>query len=352
MPYDSLLVVSFGGPEGPDDVIPFLENVLRGRNVPRERMLEVAEHYQHFGGVSPINAQNRALIAALRPELDAHGIDLPIYFGNRNWRPFLPDTLAEMKRDGRKHALAFVTSGQSSYSGCRQYRENIIAAQAAVGDAAPQIDKLRVFYNHPDYIAAQLERIHEQLSKFDPADRDKVHLLCTAHSIPMSMANSSDYVKQLTETTRLLTELLGFTADRVQLVYQSRSGRPEDPWLEPDVKDAMTALHQMGHNHLIIAPIGFISDHIEILFDLDEECVQLAHDLRMTLHRAGTVGTHPRFITMIRKLIQERLDPTAPREAIGHYGPNWDMCPINCCPAPQRPARPITASGERGASAP
>jgi len=343
MTYDSLLVVSFGGPEGPDDVIPFLENVLRGRNVPRERMLAVAEHYQHFGGVSPINAQNRALIAALRPELDAHGIDLPIYFGNRNWHPLLTDTLAEMARDGRKRTLAFVTSGQSSYSGCRQYRENIANSQQAVGDEAPRVDKLRVFYNHPDYIAAQFERIQEKLAKFDPADHGKVHLLCTAHSIPLSMANNCDYVKQLSETSRLLGERLGFPADRVRLVFQSRSGRPEDPWLEPDVKDAMTELHEAGHDHVIIAPIGFISDHIEILFDLDEECVQLAAELGMSMQRAGTVGTHPRFVTMIRKLIQERLDPAAPREAIGQFGPNWDVCPVNCCPAPQRPPRPASA---------
>ncbi len=340
MSYDSILVVSFGGPEGPADVIPFLENVLRGRNVPCERLLDVAEHYQHFGGVSPINAQNRALIDALRPELEARGIHLPIYFGNRNWRPLLTDTLAEMVRDGRKQTLAFVTSGQSSYSGCRQYRENILAAQQGVGDKAPTVDKIRVFYNHPDYIAAELDRIQAALGKFEPADRDKIHLLCTAHSIPNSMASRCNYVQQLAETTRLLAEGLGFTPDRVQLVYQSRSGRPEDPWLEPDVRDSLAALHEHGHNHVVIAPIGFISDHMEVLFDLDEECVQLAGELGMTMQRAGAVGTHPRFVTMIRKLIQERLDPAVPREAMGNYGPNWDVCPIDCCPAPQRPARP------------
>jgi protoporphyrin/coproporphyrin ferrochelatase len=344
MTYDSLLFVSFGGPEGPDDVIPFLENVLRGRNVPRDRMLEVAEHYMHFGGVSPINAQNRALIAALRTELDANGIDLPIYFGNRNWHPLLTDTMAQMTRDGRKHALAFVTSGQSSYSGCRQYRENIQSAQSSTGETAPTVDKIRVFYNHPDYIAAQLDRIHDAMEKLGPEDRGHVHLLCTAHSIPTSMASRCDYVKQLTETTRLLAAALNLPANRVQLVYQSRSGRPEDPWLEPDVKDAMQALHQQGVRNIVIAPIGFISDHMEVLFDLDEECVQLAAELGMNLQRAGTVGTHPRFVTMIRKLIQERLDPTAPREAIGKYGPNWDVCPVDCCPAPQRPGRPAAPS--------
>ena len=342
MSYDSLLVVSFGGPEGPDDVIPFLENVLRGRNVPRERMLEVAEHYQHFGGVSPINAQNRALIAALEPELKSNGIDLPIYFGNRNWHPLLTDTLAQMARDGRRRTLAFVTSGQSSYSGCRQYRENILAAQQAAGEAAPTVDKLRVFYNHPDYIAALVDRLRDATAKFAAADREKIHLLCTAHSIPMSMAGRCDYVKQLQETTRLLAEELNLPPGRAQLVYQSRSGRPEDPWLEPDVKDAMTALNERGVKQVIIAPIGFISDHIEVLFDLDEECVELAAKLGMTMQRAGTVGTHPRFVTMIRKLIQERLAPSTPREAIGQYGPNWDVCPVGCCPAPQRPGRPAS----------
>ncbi|HVJ85487.1 MAG TPA: ferrochelatase [Caulifigura sp.] len=342
MSYDSLIVVSFGGPEGADDVIPFLENVLRGRNVPRERMLEVAEHYQHFGGVSPINAQNRALIAAIEPELKANGIDLPIYFGNRNWHPLLRDTLAQMARDGRRKALAFVTSGQSSYSGCRQYRENIQTSQQAVGETAPAVDKLRVFYNHPDYIAALVDRVRDAAAKMTAADREQFHLLCTAHSIPMSMAGRCDYVKQLQETTRLLAEEFKLPPDRAELVYQSRSGRPEDPWLEPDVKDAMTALHERGVKQVIIAPIGFISDHIEVLFDLDEECVELAAKLGMTLQRAGTVGTHPRFVTMIRKLIQERLDPSTPREAIGQYGPNWDVCPVGCCPAPQRPGRPAS----------
>lgn len=336
--YDSILFVSFGGPEGPDEVVPFLENVLRGRNVPRARMLEVAEHYQHFGGVSPINQQCRDLIAAVRQELDAHGVDLPIYWGNRNWRPLLPDTLAEMTRDGRRRALAFVTSGQSSYSGCRQYRENIAAAQASAGETAPDVDKIRVFYNHPDYIAAQADRIRVALADLPGGDDHSVHLACTAHSIPVSMAGRCDYVKQLTETLRLLGEELQIPDERRSLVYQSRSGRPEDPWLEPDIGDFLRELAARGERQVVVAPIGFLSDHIEVLYDLDDEAAGIARELGIAMRRAGTVGTHPRFVTMVRKLIQERLDPIVPREAIGHFGPNWDACAVDCCPAPMRPA--------------
>jgi ferrochelatase len=336
-PYDSILFVSFGGPEGPEQVLPFLENVLRGRNVPRERMLEVAEHYQHFGGVSPINAQVRELIAAVRTELDEHGLSLPIYWGNRNWHPMLGDTLLEMVRDGRQRTLAFVTSGQSSYSGCRQYRENIEAARQAAGPGAPTVDKLRAFYNHPDYIAAQLSRIEEAIAGLDAAPREKLHLVCTAHSIPVSMASRSDYVKQLSETARLLGEAMKLPESQRHLVYQSRSGRPEDPWLEPDVGDFLRQLARDGVRDAVVAPIGFLSDHMEVMFDLDEEAAGIAREIGLNMYRAGTVGAHPRFVTMVRKLIQERLDPEIPREAIGQYGPNWDICPADCCPAPVRP---------------
>jgi ferrochelatase len=339
MPYDSILFVSFGGPEGPPDVMPFLENVLRGRNVPRERMLEVAEHYYHFGGVSPINAQVRDLIAALRVEFERVGIKLPIYWGNRNWHPLLPDTLAEMAHDGRKQALAFVTSAQSSYSGCRQYRENIEAARIAVGAGAPVVDKLRVFYNHPEYIAAQVDHIRISIEELSASERDTFHLICTAHSVPLSMSSTSDYVKQLNETRRLLGIELCIPEERLHLVYQSRSGRPEDPWLEPDVGDFLRDLKSRGSRAVVVAPIGFISDHMEVLYDLDEEAAGIAAQLGLAFQRAGTVGTHPRFVTMIRKLIQERIDPGVPRESMGQYGPNWDICSLDCCPAPARPAR-------------
>ncbi|MDZ4686338.1 MAG: ferrochelatase [Planctomycetaceae bacterium] len=325
--YDAILLVSFGGPERREDVIPFLENVLRGKPVPRERLLEVAAHYEHMGGVSPINAQCRELMAALRPELDRRGIALPIYWGNRNWTPLLPDTLRQMGRDGVKRALAFFTSAYSSYSGCRQYRENIAAAQAEAGPDAPAVDKLRVFYNHPEFIAANVDSLRNAVAKL-PAG--PATLLFTAHSIPMSMANHCDYVKQLEETARLIAEPLDWPADRRQLVYQSRSGRPQDPWLEPDILDALRQQAERGTKSVIVAPIGFLSDHMEVLYDLDYEAKALADQLGLTLVRAATVGCHPRFVAMIGELIAERLGDAEPR-AIGRFGPNHDLCPVDCC---------------------
>jgi protoporphyrin/coproporphyrin ferrochelatase len=337
--YDALLIVSFGGPEKPDDVLPFLENVTRGRNIPRERLLEVAEHYYHFGGKSPINDQNRALIAALRDEFDAAQMKLPIYWGNRNWHPFLADALRQMRADGVENALAFMTSAYSSYSGCRQYRENVAAAQAEVGEGAPKIDKLRVFYNHPGFIKASAARTREALSQFSKGESSKdVHLVASAHSIPCSMAETSDYEKQLRETARLVTQEVGIV--NWDLVYQSRSGPPTQPWLEPDILDHLRDLHKRGINDVIVAPLGFISDHMEVLYDLDTEAVDLAKELGMNLVRAATVGTHPAFIQTIRQLIQERLSPEAPRLAIGRFGPNHDVCPVNCCSPPQRAGRP------------
>jgi ferrochelatase len=342
-PYDSILFVSFGGPEGREDVIPFLENVLRGRNVPRERMLEVAEHYYHFDGVSPINEQTRDLIAAVREELDLHGSDLPVYWGNRNWRPLLPDTLRRMAADGRRRTLAFVVSAYSSYSGCRQYREDIARAREEVGAEAPEVDKLRAFYNHPDFIAANADHLEQAMQRVSPERRSAARIAFTAHSIPSSMAAGCDYEKQLLETCRLVMEAAGVQANEWNLVYQSRSGRPQDPWLEPDILDHLHSLHQEGVRDVIVLPVGFLSDHMEVLYDLDDEAQKLADELGMAMVRAATVGTHPRFVAMVRKLIEERICPEAPREAIGQYGPNWDVCPAGCCPAPKRPA----AAGRR-----
>jgi protoporphyrin/coproporphyrin ferrochelatase len=334
--YDALLVLSFGGPNGPEDVIPFLENVLRGRNVPRERMLEVAEHYQHFGGVSPINQQNRELIAALEVELREHGITLPIYFGNRNWHPLLPDTLRQMAADGVRRALAFFTSIFSSYSGCRQYRENIAAAQAIVGPAAPQVDKLRAFFNHPGFIAAMSDRVRDALAEFTADVRPSVPILFTAHSIPLAMAANCEYERQLLESCRLVAESRGQTTWR--LVYQSRSGPPQQPWLEPDISDALRELAAAGGKHVAVAPIGFISDHMEVLFDLDEEARQTADNVGLKMVRAGTVGVHPRFVQMIRELIQERLSGSSERLAIGTLPASHDVCPADCCQyEPRRP---------------
>jgi ferrochelatase len=340
--YDAILVVSFGGPEGPDEVLPFLENVLRGRNVPRERMLEVAEHYYHFGGVSPINAQNRALIAALGKELDAHGPKLPIYWGNRNWRPLLPDALRQMADDGVKRALAFFTSAYSSYSGCRQYRENIAAAQAEVGPAAPRVEKLRVFFNHPGFIEPMIENVRAALAQIPAPRRGRAELVFTAHSIPLAMAKNCRYEAQLREASRLVSE--GVDPNRWRLVYQSRSGPPGQPWLEPDICDALRALAEGGDVHdVVVAPIGFTSDHLEVLYDLDFEARQLAEELGLNMVRAATVGVHPRFVGMIRELIEERLSDNPKRLALGAMGPSHDVCPGDCCLAGsiaggQRPA--------------
>jgi protoporphyrin/coproporphyrin ferrochelatase len=341
MNYDAILVVSFGGPEGHDDVIPFLENVLRGRNVPRERMLAVAEHYYHFDGKSPINQQTRELIAAIREELTQHGPKLPVYWGNRNWHPMLADTLRQMKSDGVKRALAFVTSAYSSYSGCRQYRENITRAQTEVGEGAPQIDKLRVFFNHPGFLEATEDRLQEALAKIPADARRNVQIVYVAHSIPMSMANTSDYVKQLGEVRRLASQAIGISNNF--LVYQSRSGAPGQPWLEPDILDHLREVKPKNlATAVVVAPISFISDHMEVLYDLDIEARHLCDELALPMARAKTVGVHPKFIAMIRELILERTEGAEPR-ALGSLGPRQDVCAEDCCPAPQRPVRPQVA---------
>ena len=338
--YDAILIVGFGGPEGREDVLPFLENVLRGRNVPRARMLEVAAHYDRFGGVSPLNQQVRELIAALEPELRAAGINLPIYWGNRNWHPLLAKTLAEMAQAGVRRALAIVLSAYSSYSSCRQYLDDVARAQKTVGDSAPEVDKVRVFYNHPDFIAANANCVRTAIGRFPAADREGLHLAFTAHSIPQAMADHCDYVRQLSETSRLVAEAVDIGPDRWTLAYQSRSGRPEDAWLEPDICDHLRALADQGARGVVVHPVGFLSDHIEVLYDLDEEAARVAREVRLPMIRSATVGTHPRFVTTLRKLIGERMDESAEREAIGRYGPNHDVCPVDCCPAPLRTSPP------------
>jgi protoporphyrin/coproporphyrin ferrochelatase len=321
--FDAVLVLSFGGPEKPDDVIPFLENVLRGRNVPRERMLAVAEHYYHFGGKSPINDQNRALIAGLErelatAELEADAPRLPIYWGNRNWHPLLADTLRQMKADGVRRALAFVTSIFSSYSGCRQYLEDIERARAEV-DGAPEIQKLRSFYNHPLFIEAQADRVREALGGGEAS------IIFTAHSVPVAMAETSEYQRQLQESCRLVAERIGSSDWR--LVYQSRSGPPGQPWLEPDIADVLRGLDR--GSDVVVVPIGFISDHMEVIYDLDTEAQAIARERGVNMLRVATVGVHPKFLRMIRELIADPRSHAA--------------CPADCCPAPaRRPASLIT----------
>lgn len=327
--YDALLVLAFGGPEGPDDVRPFLDNVLRGRRVPPGRVDEVAQHYLHFGGMSPINAQNRALIAALESELREHGLALPIYFGNRNWHPFINDTVRRMRDDRVRHALVFVTSGFSSYSGCRQYREDVLRACEALGSTAPTFDKLRVFYNHPGYIAACAGRLTEALGQLSASARPSATVVFTAHSIPMAMAQHSAYATQLKDTAELVARAAG--ASQWRLAYQSRSGSPHVPWLEPDILEALETLKREGAPGVVVQPIGFLSDHMEVLHDLDIEAAARAEALGLPYVRAATVGTHPAFVRMIRQLIEERVMASPTRLALGVRGPAHDICPLNCC---------------------
>jgi protoporphyrin/coproporphyrin ferrochelatase len=344
-PYDAILFMSFGGPEGPEDVLPFMENVTRGRGIPRERLVEVSAHYDLFGGVSPINEQNRSLIEALRPALQSSGIDLPIYWGNRNWHPMIDDTLTTMRADGIKRALMFVTSAFSSASGCRQYREDVIKATSETG--SPVVDKIRVFYNHPGFIEPMVDNVIASLNSLSEDEMASVRLAFTAHSVPMSMAPTSDYVKQLTEASRLVHEAVCERMDRAiphSLVYQSRSGAPGQPWLEPDISEHLTEELAGGATAVVMVPIGFISDHMEVVFDLDTQASAHAATIGLPVRRAATVGTDERFVSMIAALAQERItlasgqDPI--RQAMGLYPANHDVCPVDCCPIPQRPVGP------------
>jgi ferrochelatase len=338
--YDALVLLSFGGPEKPDDVMPFLRNVVRGRGVPEERLAAVAEHYQHFGGVSPINQQCRDLLAAVRADFAAHGIGLPAYWGNRNWHPMLEDTVAEMRDAGVTRALGFATSAYGGYSSCRQYWEDIARARARVGPGAPQIDKLRQFHDHPGFVEPHADAVRHALGTLDPARRATTRLVFTAHSIPVSMANTAGptggrYEAQLGEVAALVHAAAAADVPW-DLVWQSRSGPPQVPWLEPDVNDHLAALADKGVTDVVISPIGFVSDHLEVLWDLDNEAADTASRLGLGYARAATPGTDPRFVTMVRHLVEERT-ADRPRDRLGTL-PLWDACPANCCTPPSRPA--------------
>jgi ferrochelatase len=318
--YDAILFVSFGAPEQPAEVLPFLRNVVRGRNVPEERLLEVAENYQMFGGRSPLNEQNKQIIAALKKSLAEINLNLPIYWGNRNWHPFLTEAISEMKRDGVKRALAFVTSSYSSYSGCRQYRENIEAAKIEAESIEMEIHKIRPFYNHPLFVEANAENLHSALEKLPNAE-----IVFTAHSLPMSMANNCDYVVQLEETCRLVAAKVG--KENWKLAFQSRSGAPHVPWLEPDVNDY---LREQKPESVVVHPIGFLSDHQEVVYDLDTQARETAATLGINFARTETAGTNPKFIEMIRELILERIE-NRERRFLGTRGAKEDFCPTDCC---------------------
>ncbi len=363
-PYDALLLLSFGGPEGPDEVVPFLENVTRGRGIPKERLKEVGQHYFLFGGVSPINDQCRALLAALREDFAAAGLDLPVYWGNRNWAPYLTDTLREMVRDGRRRIAVLATSAYASYSGCRQYRENLadaLAALEAEGLPLPKVDKLRHYFNHPGFVEPVVEGVLRSLGELDERVRDGAHLAFTTHSIPDSAADTSGpveahgdggaYVAQHLDAARLVA---GAVRERTgvdhpwRLVYQSRSGAPHIPWLEPDICDHLEALHGAGAPAAVMVPIGFVSDHMEVLYDLDTEAAAKAAELGLPVRRSATVGADPRFAAAVRDLLLERAaterGAAVERCALGALGPSHDVCPLGCCPA--RSERPAAAGAD------
>ena len=345
-PYDALLLVSFGGPEKPDDVVPFLENVTRGRGIPRERLEEVGEHYFRFGGRSPINDQNRELIAAIREDLRSAGIDLPVYWGNRNWDPYLSDTLAEMRTDGVRRAACLVTSAYSSYSGCRQYRENLADAVAVVGAGAPRLDRLRHYFNHPGFVEPMVDATLAALAELQDADRHDAHVLFVTHSVPTEMDDRSGppvgggnlYVRQHRSVMDEIVERVRQeTGHRyaAELVFCSRSGPPHVPWLEPDVNDRMEELAAAGVQAVVVVPIGFVSDHMEVVYDLDTEAAATAEKLGLGFARAATAGVDPRFVAMVRDLLVERAaverGVAVHRASVGSQPPSHDVCPLGCC---------------------
>ncbi|MHA6799747.1 ferrochelatase [Bounagaea algeriensis] len=340
MSFDALLFLSFGGPEGPEDVRPFLENVTRGRGVPPERLDEVAEHYHHFGGVSPINRLNRDLIDRLGKEFERQGRDLPIYFGNRNWHPLVEDSVARLADDGVRSALVFATSAWGGYSGCRQYHEDIARARAAVGDRAPDLVKLRQFYDHPLFVEANADAVRRAYAQLDSERRAAARLVFTAHSIPIAAdekvgpdGQSHWYSRQVAESARLVAEACG-VAD-YDVVWQSRSGPEHVPWLEPDICDHLAALHQQGVPAAVTSPIGFVSDHLEVIWDLDNEAADKAAELGMGYVRAGTAGTDARFPQLIAELVAEQLDAAPARKlsALPAAGAtrNGEPCSPECC---------------------
>jgi ferrochelatase len=341
--YQALVLVSFGGPEKPEEVMPFLRRVTAGRGIPEGRIENVAQHYYDVGGASPINARCRDLMAALRRELD--GLGLALYWGNRNWDPLLADTVAQMRDDGVTRALAFVTSAYGGYSSCRQYLDDISGARAAVGAGAPEIAKLRLYYNHPGWVGpwasslrAALDQAHRAgggaSARRDGGDDgsgahgdEEVEVLFSAHSIPLSMARTSPYLEHVTETARLCAELAGVNSWR--LVWQSRSGPPSSPWLGPDVCEVVQASTATS---VLVAPIGFVCDNMEIVHDLDVEAAAAARERGARFIRASTVSTSPAFVGMVRQLVEERLSPDVPRAALGPSGPWPDLCPEGHCP--------------------
>jgi len=350
-PFGAVLLVSFGGPERPEDVVPFLRNVTRGRSIPPERLAAVAEHYYAFGGGSPINGQCRDLAKAVEGDLREHAIAIPVYWGNRNWDPYLTDVVERMRDDGVRRAAAFVTSAYSSYSGCRQYRENLYDAVSVVG-GAPRIDKLRHYFNHLGFVAAFVDTACVALAELPHASQTQARLVFVTHSIPAAMATGSGphgdaYVDQ----HRLVAESVAHgvrertgTPHPFELTYCSRSGPPSAPWLEPDVNDHLEELTSDGVEAVVVVPIGFVSDHMEVIHDLDTEAAATADRLGLAFRRASTPGVHPAFVSVVRDLLVERAavesGRAVQRACVGSSAASWDVCQADCCPNPQgeRPA--------------
>jgi ferrochelatase len=329
---EALLVLSFGGPEGHDDVMPFLENVTRGRGIPRERLEEVAEHYHHFGGVSPINDQNKALIAAVEGALASAGVDLPVYWGNRNWGPYVEDTWAQMAEDGIEHVYVFATSAYASFSGCRQYHEDIARARVSYG-GGPTAEKLPHYFDAPGFVRANADALAAALASLPEEVRGTARLVATAHSIPDVMAavagpDGGAYEAELTAAARRVVDAVD-AGRPFDLVWQSRSGPPSVPWLEPDINDHLRTLAKDGETAVVVFPVGFVSDHLEVIWDLDNEAKETAEELGLPFARAATAGTHPAFVASIVDLLEERRAGGAPR-----LGTN---CPAACCFVAPRP---------------
>jgi len=337
---DAFLLLSFGGPQGPEDVMPFLRLVTRGRGVPDERLAAVAEHYLHYGGISPITAQNEALLAAIEAEFQRRGIELPVYFGNRNWHPFFADTAREMVADGIQHAITFTTSATGSYSGCRQYREDLASATQAIGPGAPRFTKLRHYFDHPGFVAANADAVRAALAELPSQLQDEARLVFTAHSIPETMNASSGpsgglYSAQQRSTAALVAERVRGPGAPFDLVWQSRSGPPQVQWLAPDINDHLRMLADERVRAVVLAPAGFISDHMEVVWDLDVEARTTASELGLHYVRAATAGTHPAFVAGIVDLVCEQLTGRAP-ESLSALGLCGVECPATCCPAPRR----------------
>ena len=360
-PFDAILFSSFGGPDGQDDVIPFLRNVTRGRGIPDERLEEVAGHYRALGGRSPITAQNEAMIVALEQELAGRGIDLPIYFGNRNWAPYNAEAVRALHADGHRHALGLVTSAYSSYSSCRQYREDfgmVLEETGLVGEVS--IDKVRVYFNHPGFLEPVVDGVGSALASLTAAghDADRIAVLFSTHSVPNSMAEASGpeetrvegsggwYVEQHLAACRWVMEQLHDDVPELpqwQLVYQSRSGAPHIPWLEPDVNDVIEQLAaEEAADAVIVVPIGFVTDHVEVVWDLDTEAKETAAEKGLDFRRVATSGEDPRFIAALADLVQERLDAQFPRRIVTDFGGTPDVCGANCCVG--RLCRPTTSA--------